>query len=35
MKPIDSQMPQQECFDYAIKTSVKEDLVNAAVNVKN
>ncbi len=35
MKPIDSQMPQQECFDYAIKTSVKEDLINAPTNVKN
>ena len=35
MKPIDSQMREQKYFDYAIKTSVKEDLINAPVNVKN
>ncbi len=35
MKPIATQLDQQECFDYAVKTSVKEDLVNAPLNVKN
>ena len=35
MKSLDSQLDQQRCFEYAIKTSVKEDLVNAPLNVKN
>ncbi len=34
MKPIDSQREQQECFDYGISVSVKEDLPFAPTTVK-
>ncbi len=36
MAPIDSQLDQQACFDYAVKeVSVKEDLLALPLNVKN
>ncbi len=34
MKPIDTQRDQQECFDYGINVSVKEDLPFAPTTVK-
>ncbi len=35
MKPIDTQREQQAAFDYAVKTSVKEDVLAGATTVKN
>ncbi len=35
MKPIDTQLDQQECFNYGIKVSVKEDVLAGPMNVKN
>ncbi len=34
MKPIDTQRDQQACFDYGVRVSVKEDLLNGPINVK-
>lgn len=35
MKDIDSQKDQQACFDFAVKTEVKDDVLVATPNVKN
>ena len=35
MKPLASQLQEQAVFNYAVKTSVKEDVVNGPINVKN
>ncbi len=35
MKPIDTQLEQQEAFNYGIKVSVKEDVLAGPMNVKN
>jgi len=34
MKPIDTQMEQQACFDYGTKVSVKEELTAGVINSK-
>ncbi len=35
MKPIDSQMDQQQCFDYGVKVSAKKDVLETPMNAKN
>lgn len=35
MKPIDELRDQQQCFDYAVKVSFKEDVLTGPFNVKN